>query len=234
VRSVFSRFFIAALLLLFLILAVQAAALIYFTLPVPVRAPVDLIAVFPGDSGRLAAGVDLVAKGFARNLLVGGASPSGDRVNALAARYPDFPADFRLIDPGPCRDTFQDALGAREQIQKHGFESVLLVTSDYHMLRSWTLLKLLLTGSDVQVQRHVVPALKSAPFPRRVRLLALEMGKFWGSLAQVAGGRRAEGGGRRSEVGGRRSEVGSRRSEVGGRKSEGGGRRSGLGQLADL
>jgi uncharacterized SAM-binding protein YcdF (DUF218 family) len=187
VRSVFSRFFISALLGLTLILAAQAAALIYFTLPVPVRAPVDLIAVFPGDSGRLAAGVDLVAKGFSKRLLVGGASPSAGRVESMAARYPDFPADFRLIDPGPCRNTVQDALCVRDQIQKHGFESVLLVTSDYHMLRSLTLLKLMLRGSDVQVQRHVVPSLKTATFPRRARLLALEMGKFWGSLAQVAG-----------------------------------------------
>jgi hypothetical protein len=76
VRSVFSRFFIAALLLLFLILAVQAAALIYFTLPVPVSAPVDLIAVFPGDAERIAAGVDLLAKGL-ENVL------GSDRVNLL-------------------------------------------------------------------------------------------------------------------------------------------------------
>lgn len=178
-----------ALLLLVLILGAQAGALIYFTLPVPVRAPVDLIAVFPGDAKRIAAGVDLVAKGLAKNLLVGGASPSAGRVESMAARYPDFPADFRLIDPGPCRNTIQDALGTARKIKENGFKSVALVTSDYHMLRSWTLLKLLLTGSDVQVQRHIVPALKSAPFPRRARLLALEMGKFWGSLAQVAGGR---------------------------------------------
>ena len=173
-----------ALLLLILILVAQVAALLYFASPVPIQTPVDLIAVFPGDVKRLTAGVDLVAKGVSSNLLVGGSTSVAGRVKALAAHYPEFPDDFRLIDPGPCRDTFQDALGTARKIKENGFKSVVLVTSDYHMLRSWVLLKL--AGTGVEVQRHVVPALKSASTKRQARLLALEMVKFWGNLVQVA------------------------------------------------
>ncbi len=166
----------------------QAAALIYFARPVSVDTPADLIAVFPGDAGRIEAGVNLAARGAAPNLLVGGMSPVKSEVKALAARYPDFPADFRLINPATCHDTVQDALATREQIRRHGFTSVILVTSDYHMLRSWVLLKLSLAGTGVRVERFAVPSLNAASTQRSAYLLGAEMVKFWGSLVELTAG----------------------------------------------
>jgi hypothetical protein len=68
---------------------------------------------------------------------------------------------------------------------ENGFKRVILVTSDYHMLRSWVLLKLLLPGSGIELQRVAVPSVGVASPLGGPRQIAAEMVKLWGNLGDL-------------------------------------------------
>ena len=170
---------LAVILVMSIITAAQAAMLWYFSDSGHIAAAADLIAVFPGGAARVATGVALASKGVSFNLLIAGGGPGGE------VKPASLPARVRLLDAGPSRNTFEDALGTRRRILENGFKRVILVTSDYHMLRSWVLLKLLLLGSGVELQRVAVPSVGVASPLGGPRQIAAEMVKLWGNLGEL-------------------------------------------------
>jgi uncharacterized SAM-binding protein YcdF (DUF218 family) len=104
-------------------------------------------------------------------------------VRPYLKQYSCSDADFGVINAGSSRDTFEDALSTSRMILENDFKKVILVTSDYHMFRSWIILKLLLAGNGVEVQRFPVPR-PTKNFPGL--LFRKEVPKFWISLAELA------------------------------------------------
>lgn len=171
---------LVGLLALGAIVATQTGMMWYCSGSGRVARPADLIVVFPGDAPRVETGVALAAKGVAFNLLIAGGGPDG------MVKHANFPPQVRLLDAGQgCRDTLGDALGTRQRIRENGFTRILLVTSDYHMLRSWVLLKLLLVGTGVEIQRVAVPSAETTPKPGRPNRGISEMVKLWANLGEL-------------------------------------------------
>ncbi len=141
----------------------------------------DLIAIFPGEPERIAAGVRLAAEGRAAKMLVACREPTANLVRPYLKQFPDFPNGVGFVTAGLSRGTFDDALVTRHRIREFGFRRVILVTSDYHILRSSVLLKLLLAGSGVEVQQFAVAGGK----PGEYWLVLREMVKLWTSLGEL-------------------------------------------------
>ena len=151
----------------------------------------DLIVVFsgayPGSQGRIKTGYQLAQKGYASNIAISGASKNC--LEKYKKRY-KIPPNVYLIINEPSITTFQDALCAKELIEKRGFRSVILVTSSYHMPRSYLLLSALLTGTKVKVQTYPVSidydqSLCIAGLYNKGKFIHNEMVKCWTSAGEM-------------------------------------------------
>jgi uncharacterized SAM-binding protein YcdF (DUF218 family) len=97
----------------------------------------DAVVVITGGSGRIEHGVDVLAKGYARRMLISGTDPSVTKAD-LARRLG---GSRRLlaccVDLGSeSVDTRSNAEETRRWLDKHRYKSFRLVTSDWHMRRA--------------------------------------------------------------------------------------------------
>lgn len=97
----------------------------------------DAIVVLTGGPGRLDRGVALLAAGRAQRLFVSGADRSASK-QALAARTHAPDALFACcVDLGQDSvDTRSNAVETAKWLRRHGFRSVRLITTDWHMPRA--------------------------------------------------------------------------------------------------
>lgn len=100
----------------------------------PLSARADVIVAFSGDPRRIRAAGRLLADGHAHRLLIVGQDNS-DEVSALRARYPNFSACCIARIPFS-RTTTQDAYVAGQWVRSKRAQSVILVTSDFHIPRA--------------------------------------------------------------------------------------------------
>jgi uncharacterized SAM-binding protein YcdF (DUF218 family) len=111
-----------------------------FTLgrPAPADArATDAAVVLTGGSGRIEHALDVLREGKAKRLLVAGADPSVTKSD-LAARIPGSRALLKCcVDLGSeSVDTRSNAEEAARWLSMHGFHSLRLITSDWHMRRA--------------------------------------------------------------------------------------------------
>lgn len=128
---------IASLLLL---LYAIGFVLFAFTLGKPAAADAratDAAVVLTGGSGRLEHGIDVLRGGKATRLLVAGVDPSV-RKRDLAQRVPGSGNMLKCcVDLGSeSVDTRTNAEEASRWLASHGFRSLRLITSDWHMRRA--------------------------------------------------------------------------------------------------
>lgn len=97
---------------------------------------VDGIVVLTGGPGRVQAGLDSLAQGKGRRLLISGVNrdlASETIMNAIAGDQ----APICCIDLGrQARDTRGNAIEAAKWAEHHDFHSLLVVTADYHLPRA--------------------------------------------------------------------------------------------------
>ncbi|MDT7933557.1 MAG: YdcF family protein [Sphingomonadaceae bacterium] len=164
-----------------MLLLVWAVGFIWFTGTTPRPAGDDLvtdgIVVLTGDTGRIARGVQLLRMGRAKRMLISGVSPlAGKRSLARAAGAPE-----RLfaccVDLGfQAIDTRSNAEETAAWAKRHGYRSLRLVTSDYHIRRARLELEAELPEARVTVDP--VPARDRSP-----RLMLREYHKYLLRLA---------------------------------------------------
>lgn len=128
--------FASLLLLLYLIGFVFFA----FTLgkPAPANAQsVDAAVVLTGGAGRIEHAIDVLRQGKARRLLIAGADPSVTKRD-LARRIPGSANMLNCcVDLGSeSVDTRSNAEEAGRWLTRHHFNSLRLITSDWHMRRA--------------------------------------------------------------------------------------------------
>ena len=139
---------------------IAIAALVYvlgfvlftLTLPRPLdNTQTDAIVVPTGASGRIDRGLALIAAHQAKRLLISGAAP-GVRPIDLAIKYKVPLSLFACcVDLGhEAVDTRSNGEETAKWVRDHGYKSVRLVTSDWHMARARMELEASL-GSDVTV-----------------------------------------------------------------------------------
>lgn len=126
-------------------------ALFLFNLGKPLGAhSTDAVVVLTGGSGRTQRGLDAIRRGDAKRMLVSGVNPDV-RPRELAAQFPAERALFRCcVDLGhEAVDTRSNADETGRWVREHGYRSIRLVTSDWHMARARLELRHVLQGVTI-------------------------------------------------------------------------------------
>lgn len=113
-------------------------AIFLATMPAPVAGPnTDAIVVLTGSSGRITRGLELLEAHAAKRMLISGVAPQV-RPGELAHEYKVSPKLFACcIDLGhEAVDTRSNAEETADWVREHGYRSVRLVTSDWHLARA--------------------------------------------------------------------------------------------------
>lgn len=133
----------------------------------------DAIVVLTGGAGRIDRGLDLLRAGAAKRLLVTGVGTAVRPID-LAMSNRASPALFACcIDLGhEAVDTRSNAEETSAWLRAHGYKSVRLVTSDWHLRRATMELEAVLDDSSITVLGDGVPGHPKAP------LLLAEYNKF--------------------------------------------------------
>ena len=105
--------------------------------PAPAKMTTDAIVVITGGSGRIEQGIRRLAAHRASRMLIAGADPSVTKRD-LARRLGGRQALLECcVDLGSeSVDTRSNAEEAKRWLDAHGYRSVTLVTSDWHMRRA--------------------------------------------------------------------------------------------------
>ncbi|MGF1463622.1 MAG: YdcF family protein [Maricaulaceae bacterium] len=122
--------------------------------------PADAIVAFTGGSGqRIAAAMELLETGRGARLLVSGVNPAVSRRDVARLAGGDAAVFDCCVDLG--RDA-ENTVGNAEEtalwVERRRFDSVILVTSDFHMPRAMLMLRSAL-GPDVTLYPHPVDAI---------------------------------------------------------------------------
>jgi uncharacterized SAM-binding protein YcdF (DUF218 family) len=101
----------------------------------PVRA--DGIVALTGGAHRVADAIDLLSRGHGERLLISGVNEMTTREEIARLN----PGQRRLLEccvdlDYRARNTIGNAIETRRWIAQHGFESIIVVTSNYHMPRT--------------------------------------------------------------------------------------------------
>ncbi len=105
--------------------------------PAPASSMTEAVVVITGGKGRIEEGFDRLARHRAQRMLIAGADPAVTK-DDLAKRLS---GSRKLLDccvdlGSESVDTRSNADEAKRWLDAHGYRSVLLVTSDWHMRRA--------------------------------------------------------------------------------------------------
>ena len=116
----------------FLLFGVTLAA------PLPLDSPkTDAIVVLTGGEGRIERGIDVLAKGAGKRMLVAGADPSVTKYDLVIRLHGHRKLVDCCVDLGSeSVDTRSNAEEARRWLLKRRYTSARLITSDWHMRRA--------------------------------------------------------------------------------------------------
>lgn len=129
--------------------------LVWFALTLPRTATANhgnthAVVVLTGGAGRLAVGVDLLASGKAQKLFISGVHRGVDVAAILRLVKKQGPELACCMVLGhTADDTRGNAAETARWIKKEGFQSLRLVTANYHMRRSLLEFKRLMTGIKI-------------------------------------------------------------------------------------
>lgn len=97
----------------------------------------DAIVVITGGSGRIEHGVEVLADGKAKRLLISGTDPAVTKPDLIARLGGRSKLVNCCVDLGSeSVDTRSNAEEARRWLDRRGYRSIRLVTSDWHMRRA--------------------------------------------------------------------------------------------------
>ena len=148
----------------------------------PAITKADAIVVFSGSKERIEAGCKLARLGYAPYLII---SPADSKKISAYQRKYTLPLSVNIIKEDKARTTFENALYCSQIIKHHKFNSIVLVTSDYHMSRSYLLMKIFLTGSGINIQFEGVESVKYRTKEKQLKIVYNEMVRMWGSLVEL-------------------------------------------------
>jgi len=118
----------------------------------------DAIIILTGDAGRLEAGENLLQQGQAPKLLISGVHPSVTTADIRAqTNFSDAQFDCCVQLGHEAEDTAGNAVEAANWVHENGYQSLIIVTSDYHLPRSLLEMK------------AMMPNLEFIPYPVRTR-----------------------------------------------------------------
>lgn len=145
------RILLGIVLLLFSACAVLFAGFAFQTFSMKSReVKTDAVVVLAGGRGRIEEGVRLYREGKGSSLYLIGVDPAV-RKRDLVREHPG----ESIILENVSRNTFENALYARDLLERKGVTSIQLITSRYHMKRALLLFRHVLP-KDVAIYPHPV------------------------------------------------------------------------------
>jgi hypothetical protein len=130
----------------------------------------------------VAKGFEMVNRGCAKNLII---SPASQQTMQFYRQNYSKKDKIRFYLEEKARSTFENAYYSSRIIRQNRFKSVVLVTHDFHLARSYFLLKTMLIGADVKIHCFKIP-IEKEPYTVKIfydleKQLFNEMLQFWGS-----------------------------------------------------
>jgi uncharacterized SAM-binding protein YcdF (DUF218 family) len=183
----------------FLVLAlIWTAGLVAFatrvqqSTPAPDPGPADGVVALTGANSidRISAAMDLLQDGRGRRLLISGVNRGASRedirnVSKAARRLYDCCVDLGFT----AADTVGNARETAEWARSMRYQSLIIVTADYHIPRAMLELRAVMPEPQFHLQAYAVPtpSLKARRWwrsPRSARLMALEYCKYLAILGR--------------------------------------------------
>ena len=151
-------------------------------------ASADAIIVLTGGEKRLDAAVDLLKSGKGRRLLISGVHPTAGLADLQGATGGDAGLFSCCVDiDHAALDTIGNAEESAKWVTSHAYDSVIVVTNNYHMPRSLLELKRLIGDADLRPYPVVNTRLDSGEWVgnrEALRVLFTEYAKYLGAVAR--------------------------------------------------
>lgn len=150
----------------------------------------DGIVVLTGAAQRMTDAIELLAEKRGKRLLVSGVNPI-TTTDELKKQVPDFSRLSECcIDLGhEAQNTFGNAVETAAWAKKHGFRSLLIVTSAWHMPRALVELERETEGIELIPYPVVTERMREQSWwknPQTMRLLVFEYLKYLAALVRAA------------------------------------------------
>lgn len=159
----------------------------------------DAIIVLTGGQSRIDAALDLLKSGKGERLLISGVNPSASGEALRAATGADRGLFKCCVDiDHAALDTIGNAEESAKWVEQHGYDSVILVTNNYHMPRSLLEMRRLLQDARLVPYPVVNSRLDNGGWiakPDAMRVLFTEYTKYLAAVARgfMPGGSRPSG-----------------------------------------
>lgn len=148
----------------------------------------DAIIVLTGGQSRIGAAIDLLKSGKGQRLLISGVNPIADADDLLAATGADADLFSCCVDiDHAALDTIGNAEESAKWMRAHAYDSVIVVTNNYHMPRSLLELRRSVGEADLQPYPVVNAPLNTGEWmtkPDAIRVLFTEYTKYLASIAR--------------------------------------------------
>jgi hypothetical protein len=163
---------------------IQASVAIYFSTVTAQPEPADLVVVFPGDTERFKTGIELVKDGVAPRFMVVNTTDVHLREILQMNEAPEV---INTLPGGISRSTFEDVYQTAKIIKENNLDSVILVTSSYHLPRALFLLRVYLKFSGQEIRIQSFPVKEEKEPHKKLMRYSNEAIKLWGSVIEMAG-----------------------------------------------
>ncbi|MBL8582186.1 MAG: YdcF family protein [Rhizobiaceae bacterium] len=151
--------------------------------------PADAIIVVTGGQARLDAGLELLRAGKGRRLLISGVHPDASARDLQAVTGADRSLFSCCVDiDREALDTIGNAEESAKWVRSHDYDSVILVTNNYHMPRTLLEMRRLLENADLRPYAVVNSRLDHGGWitsPEALRVLFTEYAKYLAALARA-------------------------------------------------
>jgi uncharacterized SAM-binding protein YcdF (DUF218 family) len=148
----------------------------------------DAIIVLTGGQSRLDAGLELLKSGKGKRLLISGVHPSAGRSSIRAAVGGEKSLFSCCVDiDHAALDTIGNAEESAKWVTDHAYDSVLIVTNNYHMPRSLLEMGRFVGNAELRPYPVVNTKLDNGSWmtkPAAIRVLFTEYTKFLGALVR--------------------------------------------------
>ena len=150
-------------------------------LPIESGSNADAIVVLTGGASRVADALELLASGRGKRLLISGTNRSTSP-HEISRLNRDFERWVRCcVDFDRSLNTLGNAIETRRWVQAHGFRSLIVVTSNYHMPRALAEISHQLPGIALMPFAVVTDRQRAEPWwahATMARLMVSEYAKF--------------------------------------------------------
>ena len=186
-RKKLRRWIIISFFILAAIPLLQTTYTLYIFLKYTSLQPADAVLVFAGNLNRIETGYKIVNEGYADTLIVSPEVP--EKIAEYNKRF-NLRQTANTIIEDHAMSTFENALYTDKLVEAYNFRDVILVTSDYHMPRSYFIMRLL-TSPSIRIQRYSAYEINESEsslqrFVHKRRRIVIEMIKVYGTLGQAA------------------------------------------------